>query len=89
MSQATEIYAREFDERFFRLPDDIQRRIERKITQMGSRLRQFPHERLTGMSYYRLRVGDYRVIYEFDAAKEEIYLITLGHRREVYRRGSP
>jgi len=89
MSQATEVYAHEFDERFFRLPDDIQRRIGRKITEMGSRLRQFPHQRMTGMSCFRLRIGDYRVIYEFNAAKEEIYLITLGHRREVYRRGGP
>ena len=86
MSQATEVYAREFDERFFRLPEGIQRRIERKITDMGSRLRQFPHERMTGMNCCRLRIGDYRVIYEFNVAKVEIYLITLGHRREVYRR---
>ena len=31
------------------------------------------------------RVGDYRVIYRFDSAKGEIYLIALGHRREIYR----
>jgi mRNA interferase RelE/StbE len=34
---------------------------------------------------FKLRVGDYRVIYEFDANRNEIYLITIGHRREVYR----
>ena len=86
MSQATEIYAREYDDRFFRLPVDVQQRIERKITDMESRLRHFPHERMTGMNCFRLRIGDYRVIYEFTVAKEEIYLISLGHRREVYRR---
>jgi len=86
MSQATEVYAREFDDRFYRLPGDIQHRIERKITDMGSRLGQFPHERMTGVNCFRLRIGDYRVIYEFSPAKEEIYLITVGHRREVYRR---
>ena len=49
MSQATEVYSREFDDRFFHLPGDIQRRIERKIMGMGARLRDFPHERMTGM----------------------------------------
>ncbi len=40
---------------------------------------------MTGCAEYRLRVGDYRVIYDFDAETDIIYLITLGHRREVYR----
>ena len=31
-------------------------------------------------------VGDYRIIYEFDLNRNEIHLITLGHRREIYRR---
>ena len=36
---------------------------------------------------YRLRVGDYRVIY---ARTEKGYLVLrIGHRREVYRRGQP
>ena len=31
-----------------------------------------------------LRVGDYRVIYEFNVDKNELYLITMGHRRDIY-----
>ena len=34
---------------------------------------------------YRLRVGDYRVIYEFDLARNELHLIALGNRKEIYR----
>jgi len=56
-----------------------------KITEMGRRLESFPHYRMTGRAEFRLRVGDYRVIYDFDTKKNEIYLITLGNRREVYR----
>lgn len=40
---------------------------------------------MVGRSEYRLRVGDYRIIYDFDRARNLIDLITLGHRREVYR----
>jgi mRNA interferase RelE/StbE len=40
---------------------------------------------MKGGDRYRLRVGDYRVIYKFDTEKQEIYLLTVGHRREIYR----
>ncbi len=52
---------------------------------MGQRLKSFSHYRMTGRTEFRLRVGDYRVIYSFNAEKNEIYLIALGHRSEVYR----
>lgn len=34
--------------------------------------------------YWRIRQGDYRVIYEVDDAAEQITVIKVGHRREVY-----
>jgi mRNA interferase RelE/StbE len=52
---------------------------------MGLRLAAFPHYRMVGSDGFRLRVGDYRVIYRFDLARGEIYLLAMGHRREVYR----
>ena len=85
MNQATEIYSREFDAVFFRLPPQVQGRIEARLRQMGRRLDEFPHVRLQGRSEFRLRVGDYRVIYAFDVGRNELSLVTLGHRREVYR----
>ena len=85
MNQATEIYSREFDAVFFRLPPQIQSRIETRLRQMGRRLDDFPHVRLQGRSEFRLRVGDYRIIYCFNVSQNELSLVTLGHRREVYR----
>ena len=85
MNQATEIYSREFDAIFFRLPPQIQGRIEARIREMGRRLDDFPHTRLQGRAEFRLRVGDYRIIYAFDVNRNELSLVTLGHRREVYR----
>jgi mRNA-degrading endonuclease RelE of RelBE toxin-antitoxin system len=32
-------------------------------------------------------VGDYRVIYQINQANAELFLIALGHRREIYKRG--
>jgi mRNA-degrading endonuclease RelE of RelBE toxin-antitoxin system len=83
VSQATEIYSREFDAVFFRLPPQVQRRIEARLRQLGQRLDDFPHVRLQGRSEFRLRVGDYRIIYVFDVSRNELSLVTLGNRREV------
>jgi mRNA-degrading endonuclease RelE of RelBE toxin-antitoxin system len=60
-------------------------RLIEKIRALGRRLDDFPHERLQGRPEFRLRVGDYRIIYVFDLVRNEISLVTLGHRREVYR----
>jgi len=83
---ALQIYSRDFDADFFKLPADVQARIEAKIDRLGLMLDRFSHARLTGMDSCRLRVGDYRVIYEFDLSAGILNLLAVGHRREVYRR---
>ncbi|KKQ48558.1 MAG: hypothetical protein US69_C0019G0005 [candidate division TM6 bacterium GW2011_GWF2_38_10] len=35
---------------------------------------------------YRLRVGDYRIIYSIEHAKVIIYIIDIGHRRDIYNK---
>jgi mRNA interferase RelE/StbE len=82
---ATQIFSAEFDVAFARLPKNIATLVTGKINDMGRRLESFPHYRMTGRNEFRLRVGDYRVIYDFNVAKNELSLITLGNRREVYR----
>jgi mRNA interferase RelE/StbE len=46
------------------------------------------HQRLKGEQWgkaYKLRVGDYRVIYQLDRRRRTITVLKIGHRREVYR----
>ena len=86
MNGALQIYSRDFDADYFKLPLDIQRRIEARIDRLGLMLDQFSHTHLTGMDCYRLRIGDYRVIYDFDRSKGVLHLLAVGHRREVYRK---
>ena len=73
MSQATEIYSHEFDSIFSRLSPIMRQRVQDKIRLLGSRLDNFPHQRLQGRPEFRLRVGDYRVIYEFDLESNELF----------------
>ena len=40
---------------------------------------------LRGRQGYRLRIGDYRIIYTIDDGVLVIVVVTTGHRREAYR----
>ncbi len=42
-------------------------------------------KRLAGRNGYRIRVGDYRIIYEIQKSVLVILIIDIGHRREIYR----
>ena len=41
-------------------------------------------KRLSGAPYYRLRVGDYRVIIDWRKDDEELFVRDIGHRRNIY-----
>ena len=69
-----------------RLPNAIFRRVNDKILA----LRDDPHPpgvyRLTGdLEGWRIRVGDYRVIYQVDDEAQIVTIVRVKHRREVYR----
>jgi mRNA-degrading endonuclease RelE of RelBE toxin-antitoxin system len=83
---ATRVYSPDFDADFSRLSDRIQRQIEEKLNNMGLRLADYPHYRLTGSSEYRFRIGDHRVIYQFDVQRNEIHLLAVGNRDKIYKR---
>ena len=34
---------------------------------------------------FRFRIGDYRVIFDFDAKREIIVILAVGHRKDIYR----
>ena len=53
---------------------------------MGTRLEAFPHRRLRGRSEFKLRIGDFRVLYEFEVNQGRLYLLYVGHRRDIYKR---
>lgn len=42
-------------------------------------------EKLAGHDSYRIRQGDYRVIYTVDKGRVVVEVVRVGHRRDVYR----
>jgi len=71
-----------------RLDKPTGRRIVQRINWLAANLDVIRLEALTGelAGLYKLRVGDYRVIYEVLWEEETIVIHAIGHRREIYRR---
>ena len=82
---ATQICSPQFDRHFFSLPAATQLHLQRKIDELGRNLRGVSHHRMQGVEAFRMRVGDFRVIYQFNTDKNELILIAVGNRRDVYK----
>jgi mRNA interferase RelE/StbE len=67
------------------LPDKIRRRIADRIQALGTEPRPPGCEKLTGEELYRIRQGDYRVVYSVTDAELTVLVIRVRHRRDVYR----
>ena len=42
-------------------------------------------KKLRGTEQYRIRCGDYRILYTLDDRRLIVEIVAIGHRREVYR----
>jgi len=42
-------------------------------------------EKLTGQERYRIRQGNYRIIYSIQDLELTIWVVKVGHRRDIYR----
>lgn len=70
-----------------KLPDDIRRRVAGRIDALSGEPRPPGAEPLHGeRNLYRIRVGDYRVIYQVENKALIVLVVHIGNRREVYRR---
>jgi len=67
------------------VPKRDRRRLVVRIQSLRNDPRPPGSEKLSGHDLYRVRQGNYRVLYSIDDTDETIILIKIGHRREVYR----
>ncbi len=69
------------------LPLVIQDRVKEAIQSLASNPRPSGVKMLSGRlkGIWRLRAGDYRLLYDIDDKAKKIILLELGHRRQIYR----
>lgn len=68
-----------------KLDPKVRPRIEGAIALLAQDPRPPAARPLTGRPAYRVRVGDYRIIYTIQDDLLLVVVVTLGHRRDVYR----
>ena len=70
-----------------KLPGDARRRVAARVDALAGDPRPPGVEALRGASdLYRVRVGDYRIVYQVEHKALVVLVVRIGHRREVYRR---
>ena len=71
---------------FSKLAEDIRQRLLPKIDALADDPRPMGVQKLQGgENRYRIRAGDYRIVYEIRDKILVILIVGIGHRREVYR----
>ena len=67
------------------VPREHRRRLATRMRELAAQPRPPGAEKLSGHDLYRVRQGNYRILYEIIDHDLTVLVIKVGHRREVYR----
>ena len=67
------------------LPRKDRARVARRIRELSEKPRPYGCEKLSEEEKYRIRQGNYRIVYSIDDAQLLVLIVKVGHRKEVYR----
>ena len=67
------------------IPKNILNKILEKIKNLQDDPRPIGSEKLTGQERYRIRQGTYRIVYSIQDQELTVWVVKIGHRREIYR----
>jgi len=79
------VYTRRAQKDIFRLSPDIKENIRQTLEKYSDNPMYYARKMVDfSLGTYRFRVGDYRII--FDINGNDIIILRIGHRREIYRK---
>ena len=78
------IYSPSALKQFQKLEHNIRERIIIALERLRIRPESCDLKKLVGMSGYRFRVGDYRIIFDMEKDKLIILILQIGHRKNIY-----
>lgn len=68
-----------------RVPRTTLQKIVKKIQKLSDNPKPVGSQKLSSYNLYRIRQGDYRVVYFIDNEKSEIQIFKIGHRKDIYK----
>ena len=78
------VITRSADKDLYKLPRYVSARIYSKLLQLRDDPKPISSIKLRNRDGYRIRVGDYRALYEIDEERKEVIVTAVGHRKDVY-----
>ena len=76
-------FSKTAEKQFYKLEREVQSRIISALERI--KIRPYNHvKKLVGSPYFRLRAGDYRIILNIQETKLIIFIIEVGHRKNIY-----
>ena len=85
MGQYKIFFKKSVEKDFQGIPKSDLQRILSKIEQLQHNPRPEGSEKLSGQERYRIRQGNYRVVYSIQDNELTVWVVKVGHRREIYR----
>ncbi|MFH2218841.1 MAG: type II toxin-antitoxin system RelE/ParE family toxin [Pseudomonadota bacterium] len=70
---------------FDTIPKKDLKRILSRIKTLTENPRPPGCEKLTGQERYRLRQGQYRIVYSIQDYELTVWIVKVGHRKDIYR----
>ena len=70
---------------FIKIPKKDLQKILSKIKKLGENPHRPGSEKLTGQDLYRIKQGNYRIPYSIQGKQLTIWVIKVGHRKNIYR----
>ena len=78
------VFSKSAEKELLSLDKSLGQRIFKKITLLRDQPYGIGSQKLEGGGY-RIRIGDYRVVYIIDKEQKTVTIIKIRHRREVYK----
>ncbi len=78
-------FSRPAEKDYKKLPREIAERVDKAIKPLADEPRPANCKKLQNSHFYRIRVGDYRILYEIKEDTVIILVLRIRHRKEVYK----
>ena len=69
-----------------KLDRTVANRIYKKVSQLSETPYHLDVTKMVGDPYFRLRVGDYRIIFDIQNDMLRVLILKVGHRKNVYKK---
>jgi len=84
MPNYTAVLSKKAQKQLDKLSDTIAQPIIEAIIELEENPRPSGYKKLKGRDGYRIRTGNYRIIYDIFDTELIVDIITLGHRKDIY-----